>query len=91
MTALNKLQKEFLVHQFGSRVNFGPVERMLYGHDIATMPKLVKPLVGNTVPEAVVQPANEQDLVTLVNWAVEMAWSRPPMSYGCLSRVSAFR
>ena len=41
---------------FGPRVNFDRTERTLYGHDIAAIPSLVKPLVGNTTPDAVTQP-----------------------------------
>src|SRR3990172_13405595 len=33
------------------------------------MPGLVKPLVGDTVPDAVVQPESEAELVELVRWA----------------------
>ena len=39
------------------------MERMLYGHDIAAIPTLVKPFIGNTVPSAVVHPTNENELV----------------------------
>ena len=42
---------------------------MLYGHDIAAIPSLIKPLVGNAVPDAVVQPASEEELIVLVHWA----------------------
>ena len=35
------------------------------------MPSLAKPLVGNTVPAAVVQPCNEEELVALARWANE--------------------
>ena len=54
---------------FGERANFDPVERRLYGHDIAAIPSLVKPLIGSTTPEAVVQPQNEAELVELARWA----------------------
>jgi Fe-S oxidoreductase/FAD/FMN-containing dehydrogenase len=47
------------------------MERTLYGHDIAEIPSLIKPLVGSTVPDAVVQPASEEELVALVRWAQE--------------------
>jgi len=67
--ALSDIQKEHLKQMFGERVSFRRVERVLYGHDIAEMPGLVKPLVGSTVPDAVVQPASEEDLVQLVRWA----------------------
>jgi hypothetical protein len=57
---LIEAQKSFLVNMFGDRVNFQKLERKLYGHDMAVMPSLVKPLIGDTVPEAVVQPENDE-------------------------------
>ena len=56
---------------FGSRVSFHKTERKLYGHDIAALPSLIKPLLGNTTPDAVVQPETEEELVELVRWARE--------------------
>ncbi|MFZ1981420.1 MAG: FAD-binding oxidoreductase, partial [Smithella sp.] len=61
--------KEFLEKRFGNRVNFNEMERVLYSHDIAAIPSLISPLIGKTVPDAVVQPQNEEELVDLVNWA----------------------
>ncbi|MFC1928619.1 FAD-binding oxidoreductase [Chloroflexota bacterium] len=58
-----------LQKMFDNRVSFRKLERKLYGHDIAAMPKLVKPFVGNTVPDAVVQPQSEAELLELVLWA----------------------
>lgn len=69
MAGLKEKHKDWLRKQFGDRVNFNPVERLLYSHDIAAMPSLFKPLVGKTLPEAIVQPTNENELVTLVKWA----------------------
>jgi Fe-S oxidoreductase/FAD/FMN-containing dehydrogenase len=60
-----------LQEMFDTRVSFRKLERKLYGHDIAAMPGLVKPLIGNTVPDAVVQPQSEAELVELVKWANE--------------------
>ena len=50
---------------------FDKTERKLYGHDIAALPSLIKPLLGNTTPDAVVQPETEKELVGLVRWARE--------------------
>lgn len=69
MLNLNEKQRRDLEGTFGPRVNFDPTERKLYGHDIAAMPGLFKPLIGDTTPAAVVQPANEAELVELVRWA----------------------
>jgi len=68
MGKLNNSQREYLEEKFGNRVSFRRTERKLYGHDISAMPGLIKPLVGNTVPDAVVQPESEQELIDLVRW-----------------------
>jgi Fe-S oxidoreductase/FAD/FMN-containing dehydrogenase len=69
MGALSKKTREYLKEKFGRRVTFDRTERKLYGHDIAAIPGLVKPLLGGTVPEAVVQPAGGEELAELVRWA----------------------
>ena len=66
---MNQQMKEYLEGQFGKRVNFTAMERVLYSHDIAAIPSLIAPLIGKTVPDAIVQPQNEEELVRLVNWA----------------------
>jgi Fe-S oxidoreductase/FAD/FMN-containing dehydrogenase len=71
MAALQAADKRSLESLFRTRVSFDRMERTLYGHDIAELPSLIKPLVGSTVPDAVVQPASEEELVALVRWAQE--------------------
>src|SRR5450830_317622 len=71
MAALQTADKISLESLFGTRVSFDHVERMLYGHDTAEIPSLVKPLVGSTVPDAIVQPDSEEELIALVRWAQE--------------------
>lgn len=71
MARLTKNDASWLQEKFGARVTFDETERVLYGHDIAAMPKLFKPLIGNTTPDAVVQPENEEELVALIKWANE--------------------
>lgn len=66
---LSTHQQNWLKQTFGERANFRRVERKLYGHDIGAMPSLIKPLIGNTTPDAVVQPKSEEELVELVKWA----------------------
>ena len=65
----NKDLRSDLQQIFGNRVSFRKLERKLYGHDIAAIPGLVKPFVGNTLPDAVVQPQSEAELIELVKWA----------------------
>jgi len=71
MGGLNAKHRAYLEERFGSRVCFRKTERKLYGHDIAAIPSLIKPLVGNTTPDAVVQPETEEELVELTRWAAE--------------------
>jgi Fe-S oxidoreductase/FAD/FMN-containing dehydrogenase len=71
MGKINSKQQAYLESKFGNRVCFRKTERKLYGHDIAAVPGLIKPLIGNTTPEAVVQPETEQELVELLRWAAQ--------------------
>ena len=71
MGKVNNKQRVYLQEKFGARVSFCKIERTLYGHDIAAIPSLVKPLIGTTTPEAVVQPETEEELVELVRWAAK--------------------
>ena len=69
MSKINNKLHAHLQNIFGNRVTFRKLERKLYGHDIAAVPGLIKVLIGNSVPEAVVQPETEAELVQLVKWA----------------------
>ncbi len=69
MSKLNNAARVYLEREFGRRVTFDATERTLYSHDIAAMPGLVKPLIGNTKPDAVVQPENSEELVKVVKLA----------------------
>ena len=82
MAALKAAGKKFLESLFRTRVSFDRMERTLYGHDTAEIPSLVKPLVGSTVPAAVVQPASEEELVALVRWAQENHVALTPRGRG---------
>jgi Fe-S oxidoreductase/FAD/FMN-containing dehydrogenase len=69
MSSINIKQQSYLEKKFGNRVTFRRTERKLYGHDIAAIPGMVKPFLGNTLPDAVFQPQSEEELVELVRWA----------------------
>jgi Fe-S oxidoreductase/FAD/FMN-containing dehydrogenase len=71
MAKLSKKNQEWLQEKFGERTNFNRVERVLYSHDIAAIASIFKPMIGNTVPDAVVQPQSEKELVELIQWANE--------------------
>ena len=64
-------QRTYLENKYGSRVSFRRMERKLYSHDIAAMPGLIKPIIGDTTPDAVVQPKTEEELIELIRWAVK--------------------
>ncbi len=53
MARISKKEKKWIQETFGKRANFNRTERVLYSHDIAAVPNLFKPLVGNTVPDVV--------------------------------------
>ncbi len=69
MGKLKDSHKVFLKEKFGERVNFDKTECKLYAHDIAAMPSLFKPLIGNSIPEGIIQPESEVELIELVQWA----------------------
>lgn len=69
MGGLSRQLRTYLEVEYGDRVTFRRTERKFYSHDIAAMPSLVKPLVGNTIPDVVVQPETGEELVDLVRWA----------------------
>ena len=71
MGKIKKHEKEQLEEKYGNRISFSRIERKLYGHDVAAIPSLMKPLIGNTTPEAVIQPETEEELVEIVKWADE--------------------
>jgi Fe-S oxidoreductase/FAD/FMN-containing dehydrogenase len=71
MSQFGEKHRSYLEERFGKRVSFHKTERKLYGHDIAAPPSLIKPLLGNTTPDAVVQPETGKELVELVRWASE--------------------
>ncbi len=56
---------------FGDRITFDKTERKLYSHDIAAVPNLIKPFIGSAIPDAVVQPQSEKEIVTLMKWAAD--------------------
>ncbi len=69
MRQLNSAQRDHLHSLFANRVSFDPIERRLYSHDVGVIPALMKPLVGDTTPAAVVQPQSEAELIDLVQFA----------------------
>lgn len=69
---MNSRNRTYL-ERFGDRVRFERIERRLYGHDIAAIPNLIKPLIGDTTPDAVVQPQNARELVNLTRCAKDDA------------------
>ncbi len=69
MSRLSKKDITFLNEQYGKKVSFNKTERMLYSHDIAAIPSLVKPFTGNTTPDVVIQPESEKELIEIIKWA----------------------
>jgi Fe-S oxidoreductase/FAD/FMN-containing dehydrogenase len=65
---MNESLKQSLIKTV-RHVNFDDTERMLYSHDIGALPSLIKPLIGSTIPDAIVQPESETELAGLLSWA----------------------
>ena len=62
-------QKE-LETRFGDRVSFEKTERLVYSHDTASLPKMVKQTL-KTVPEAVVQPLSTADVIFITKFSCQ--------------------
>lgn len=71
MARIDSRDEVYLKELFGERLSLRKTERKLYGHDIAAMPGIMKYIVGDTIPDVVVQPQSEEELVKLVRWAAE--------------------
>ncbi len=69
MKTLSAPLQEELSQKFGPRVAFDKLERMFYSHDVGSLPSLVKPLIGSTLPAGVVQPLTEEQVIQLVAFA----------------------
>jgi Fe-S oxidoreductase/FAD/FMN-containing dehydrogenase len=67
---MNTSQLRF-VENFENRATTELTERKLYSHDIAAIPNLIRPLLGDTTPEAVIQPENEAELSKILSWAYQ--------------------
>jgi len=59
-----------LKDRFGDRVTFNEVERLLYSHDMGSLPSLAKSQI-KSLPDAVVQPKDAEELAFLVKLARE--------------------
>ncbi len=68
---LTKAQEVWLRQQFDGRLSTDLMERRVYSHDVGVMPRLVRPLIGKAVADAVVRPRDEDEIVALVEWATE--------------------
>lgn len=71
MSALHDSQKLYLQDTFGERISFDKIERKIYSHDVGDLPLLIKPIVGNILADAIVQPSSEEEIIQLVKWAKE--------------------
>lgn len=69
MVKIGKKEKEYLLKKFNNRISFDKTERKLYGHDIAAIPGLIKPLLRDTCPDVVIQPENEEEIIEILKLA----------------------
>ena len=63
-------EEQDLVRVFGDRVAFHDIERMLYSSDIGNTPRLARKQI-KAYPDAVVQPNSVDELIALVDLAME--------------------
>lgn len=66
MRKLSTAMEEELRQIFGARVNLDRLEQIFYSHDVGSLPSLIKPLMGSTLPAGVVQPTSEEQVARLV-------------------------
>jgi len=59
-----------LAARFGERISFDKTEMLFYAHDTASLPGMVKQML-KTVPEAVVQPLDTEEVVYITRFARE--------------------
>ncbi|UCF96066.1 MAG: FAD-binding oxidoreductase [Spirochaetaceae bacterium] len=71
MRAATADQVQTLEALMPQRVSFSRRERSMYSHDVGTLPGLIKPFLGNSMPAGVVQPISEEEVVRLVQWAAK--------------------
>ncbi|NYT19493.1 MAG: FAD-binding oxidoreductase [Methanosarcinales archaeon] len=67
---INDGLKSQLEEMFENRVSFSKLERMVYSHDVGVIPDSVKKTIA-TMPDAVVQPVNADEVSALVKLANE--------------------
>jgi FAD/FMN-containing dehydrogenase len=66
---LSEIQKKEISELFGEYVNLDKRERHYYNHDMGALPPLVKKVIGNTDPAAVVKIRTEENAVKLLKFA----------------------
>jgi Fe-S oxidoreductase/FAD/FMN-containing dehydrogenase len=66
---LSEIQKKEISELFGESINLDKRERHYYNHDMGALPPLVKKVIGNTDPAAVVKIRTEEDAVKLLKFA----------------------
>jgi Fe-S oxidoreductase/FAD/FMN-containing dehydrogenase len=67
---INAALKGQLEEIFENRVSFSKLERLVYSHDVGVIPDSVKKTI-NTMPDAVVQPVNADEVAAIVKIAIE--------------------
>ncbi|HEY3365966.1 MAG TPA: FAD-binding and (Fe-S)-binding domain-containing protein [Symbiobacteriaceae bacterium] len=68
MPALTPEIKAALTALFGDRARFNKVERIVYSHDMGALPDSIRKAIA-PVPDAVVQPVSDEEVVALLKLA----------------------
>ncbi len=67
---MQEVVKNKLIEIFNERVAFNKIERFLYSSDLGNLPTIIASRI-HTLPDAVVQPNNSDELVDLIDLAVQ--------------------
>lgn len=67
MGKIDPTVKKDLQNHYSNRVSFDSLERKIYANDMGVMPSMIKPLAGNPIPDGIVQPVSEAELIDLMN------------------------
>jgi glycolate oxidase len=79
---LNRNDRRYLRTIFGHQARFDETERRLYSHDIWPTPMGIRMLLKHDLPDAVVLPESEAEVVELVRFANEKGVALTPRGGG---------
>lgn len=70
MTTSDKILSEIISRLGQAHASVDPIEKLVYAHDLAVLPKFVK-LLFNTTPDVIVKPKNTEQVAEVIKLANE--------------------